>query len=53
MAITAKKTPTQELARFLAMYEPGIAATARAALARLRIEPLAGEARPAYPVKRR
>ena len=32
MAITAKKTPTQELARFLAMYEPGIAATARAAL---------------------
>src|SRR3984957_10024451 len=36
MAITAKKTPTQELARFLAMYEPGIAATARAALARLR-----------------
>jgi hypothetical protein len=31
-----KKTPTQELAGFLAKYDPAVATTARAALARLR-----------------
>jgi hypothetical protein len=33
---TPKKTPTQELAGFLAKYDPAVATTARAALARLR-----------------
>jgi hypothetical protein len=36
VASTSKRTPTQELARFLARYDPAVATIARAALARLR-----------------
>ena len=36
MVSTPKKTPTQELAGFLAKYDPAVETTARAALARLR-----------------
>ena len=36
MASKPKKTPTQELAGFLAKYDPAVATIARAALARLR-----------------
>jgi hypothetical protein len=36
VASTLKKTPTQELAGFLAKYDPAVATIARAALARLR-----------------
>jgi hypothetical protein len=36
VANTPKKTPTKELAGFLAKYDPAVASTARVALARLR-----------------
>ena len=36
MVSTPKKTPTRELAGYLAKYDPAVATTARAALARLR-----------------
>ena len=36
MASTPKKTPTRELAGFLAKYDPAVATIARGALARLR-----------------